>query len=212
MHRFTTTSLLAMMALTLMSAMCPAQENATSMKEFKFELLPVDGHGETTVTQDGPSGFVLNLKNTTAHNYGIAMANFDFTATAQHKLAFRITGAPQNAGTNLIVSLLYEEGGGKWQSRDAHLGKFSSSDPRTIVLALNRDFQLGDASYRFRQLKFSIGGAILDDPDTRITVTGVRLVTDDEINTGAGTEFVIYPPEKRPAPADGNDFTVSFQP
>ena len=133
MYRFITTSLLAMMALTLMSAMCPAQENPTSMKEFKFELLPVDGHGETTVTQEGPSGFVLNLKNTAAHNYGIAMANFDFTATAQHKLAFRITGAPQNASTNLIVSLMYEEGGGKWQSRDAHLGKFSSSDPRTIT-------------------------------------------------------------------------------
>ena len=203
MYRFITTSLLAMMALALTSALCPAQDNPTSMKEFKFELLPVDGHGETTVTQEGPSGFVLNLKNTAAHNYGIAMANFDFTATAQHKLTFRITGAPQNANASMTVVLLYEDDAGKWHGRDAQLGRFSSSDPRTIVLALNRDFQFGDASYRFRQLKFSIGGTPQDNPDTRITVTGVRLVTADEISTGAGTDFVVYPPEKRPAPAGG---------
>ena len=55
MYRFITTSLLAMMALTLMSAMCPAQENATSMKEFKFELLPVDGHGETRSPRRAPA-------------------------------------------------------------------------------------------------------------------------------------------------------------
>ena len=142
------------------------------------------------IEQDG-NRFKLSMRKTAGtQNYTIAIGSTpDVQVPAQYKLAFKFRGGRLNRNTRIAVHILTDPGDGKpWVTHRA--GEFSGDSPdwRTVVMGLDSDFHLADATWKVVQVKFHLHGDKNPNIYSEIEVKDIRFVGAEEL----GPEGVNY--------------------
>ena len=142
------------------------------------------------IEQDGKRFKLSMMKTAGTRNYTIAIGNTpDVQVPSQYKLAFKIRGGKLNRNTWIGVHILTDPGDGKkWITHRA--GEFSgdSQDWRTVVMGLDSDFHLADATWKVVQVKFHLNGDKNPNSYSEIEVKDIRFVSAEEL----GPEGVNY--------------------
>ncbi len=142
------------------------------------------------IEQDGKRFKLSMTKTAGTRNYTIAIGNTpNVQVPSQYKLAFKIRGGKLNRNTRIGVHILTDPGDGKtWITHRA--GDFSgdSQDWRTVVMGLDSDFHLADATWKVVQVKFHLNGDKNPNSYSEIEVKDIRFVSAEEL----GPEGVNY--------------------
>ena len=142
------------------------------------------------IKQDG-NWFKLSMSKTAGtRNYTIAIGNTpDVQVPSQYKLAFKIRGGKLNRNTRIGVHILTDPGAGKkWMTHRATEFSGDSQDWRTVVMGLDSDFHLADATWKVVQVKFHLNGDKNPNSYSEIEVKDIRFVGAEEL----GPEGVDY--------------------
>ena len=170
--------------------------------------IPSADGGEFKLTGETPLAFQMNFTRTEnggAKAWAAAIVNVNQKMWSQNKLVFSCRGLGDNAFT-LNPAISFDEGKTS-VLKGGRLLTVKGSAWRDVVMNLDSDFRLGDASYNIRQLKFHVD--ISDwKPGQRggLEVRNIRFCTPSEVSLTSGMiRDILVCPKKTPAspvPAD----------